>query len=540
MDLFSLSIPIKVSGKQQVTAELQAIGRVGQQVAKDLNLSFAQTKTGLLVPAGAIEATTRRTREFSNAARAASVDSMRYARAAFTISGVMQAVAATGRTSNEQIKMLIGTASGVAFAFGPTGAIVGAIGLSILAIKEMFDRTREGMDETKKKAIETVRDIFSETSAEGAQSRKAALERQVFDLEHGDLALARQRREELLAPHRRQRPGSTDEQLAGLILNQQRLVGGEFTDLTKQIGELEKALATLRTQASAAGLALEAMESRERERIADARSRIGTIGSLSGFIAPGRDLVGEAAAARFRNRAPVLLPGQFETDIPGLGKGFGGRGSVGAAAGMVASPADLKQNIIDGLAGPTLEALAETQALVSAAIDTHIVGGIGNALAEGFARAFSGEGFGGLLQGFTGSILSSLGSMFIELGKHFIAFGTIMETIRESLTSFFGAGVGSIVGGLALVALGAAMTGGASAIMSGGRSRGVGSAGSVGGSQGLTDSLARYSFNPSTMNVADLNRSGFTVHNWTLVGAGDPAIQRGIKEIVRKADRRNL
>lgn len=526
MDLFALSIPIKVSGKQQATAELQAIGRVGQQVAKDISLSFSQTRSGLLVPAQAIETTTKRTREFASAARAAEVGSMRYARAAFQISGVLTAVAASGNVTAGQMTRLVGLASSVAFAFGPTGAIVGAIGLSILAIGELFKKTTDGMEDLKAKAIKDVHDIFRETNLARAEARKQEIELAKFEVEQ-ELIAPTARRDELIARRRQTMPGSTDAQIAANILHQQQLTGGEFTELTKKINELQKRLKALTDTAGAAATVVQKLAADERTLSQTrALNAIGAREMLAGGIAGfAGGLSGDARAqdARVQELMAARDARLRRPTTQGIGA---------AAAGIAGAN---QQKIVESLTTPATQAMQEVENIIVGSID-QATSGIAFALADGFAAAFSGEGFGPLLEGFTASLLSSLGGMFIELGKHFIAFGTIMESIKDALTSFFGAGPGAIVGGLALIALGAAMTGGASAIMSGRSARGAGSTSA--GSRSLTDSLATYSFNPMTMKMTDLNRSGFTVNNFTIIGPNDPSAQRQLGEVVRKEQRR--
>lgn len=475
----SLSIPI-VTGAQQTERELRTVEQALQ-------------KTG-------------RTAVTTNATigRSAANMGQRYARAAFQISGVLQAIAATGRTSNDQIKTLIGTASGVAFAFGPTGAIVGAIGLSILAIKELFTKTKEEMKSLPELAAANVDKLKKLTDVE-VQRRQRDVDREALLLA-GDRVVAA---EVAIEEARKQSKGAVGLR-AGLA--------------SERIKNLQTVLAEARLAVERAQVDLNATEARLKDL--EARARAAAIQGRVNDIRSGGLLVG--GIADFAGPATQ----QDDARLSRLRRP-GARGTLGVGAASAA--AANQQRIVASLTTPATEALQETENIIGTAV-LDMSAGIENALIDGFASAFSGQGLGEVFQGFTSSILSSLGTMFIELGKHFIGFGTIMENIRDGLTSFFTTPGAAIAGGVALIALGAAMVGGASAITSGGRAR---SAGSVGGSaRTLTDSYASYGFNPRTMDMTTLDRSGFTVNQFFVVGTNDPHAQRTIGEIVSKNSRR--
>lgn len=91
------------------------------------------------------------------------------ANAARAIASATETIARQGKVSGEAAKQLISQASGVAFAFGPQGAIAGAIGIATLAIVSMFARTREEIAATRREAVEAL-NAFAEMDV-NAQAR---------------------------------------------------------------------------------------------------------------------------------------------------------------------------------------------------------------------------------------------------------------------------------------------------------------------------------------------------------------------------------
>lgn len=90
--------------------------------------------------------------------------------AARAIASVTETIARQGKVSGDAAKQLIAQAANVAFAFGPTGAIAGAIGIATLAIVGMFARTREEVEQTERRAIQAM-NKFAEMDA-NAQARE--------------------------------------------------------------------------------------------------------------------------------------------------------------------------------------------------------------------------------------------------------------------------------------------------------------------------------------------------------------------------------
>jgi len=81
------------------------------------------------------------------------------------------------------------------------------------------------------------------------------------------------------------------------------------------------------------------------------------------------------------------------------------------------------------------------------------------AISNAFFNAFSGDGLQGFAAGLGNVVLSALGTIFSEMGKALIAFGGVMEKLKLALLNVFTSGPAAIAAGVALVALGGALSG---------------------------------------------------------------------------------
>jgi hypothetical protein len=81
---------------------------------------------------------------------AATVTGQKYGQAAIKITSVGEAAARAGELGAQGAKQLITSAAGVAFAFGPQGALIGAVGIATLAIVQLFARSSEAAKRAKK------------------------------------------------------------------------------------------------------------------------------------------------------------------------------------------------------------------------------------------------------------------------------------------------------------------------------------------------------------------------------------------------------
>lgn len=507
MDLFALSLPIEAVGQQQASQAIQTVERQGHRAAVTYTAVWRQAGSGVNASLRQTEQVARTT----NAGIATSAVSMskRYATAAFQIAGVATAIAATGDATQSQMTRLIGLASGIAFAFGPTGAIVGAIGLSLLAIRQMFERTNAEMEKTKANAIQAVREIFEETDAKAAASRRTRIEKDLFDaqqqlLREQDAVFQIAQRARHFFP-----PGTSDLDIAAGTR-----VNGQISPSVQAVRDLTKKIDELKNQLVANTTVLKTLSVKGVDVLSPLSSLVG----------------GNAASDEARVRAAVAR----RAGTAGLRRGDFGQGAAGIAG---RNQAGIQQSIAASLSNPAVAALAETEQVVSDAVDRYITGGIGDALVNGFSRAFSGEGLGGLFKGFGASILSSLGGFFIELGTHLIKFGSLMEWLKRHLTSWLGAGIGSIAVGVGLIALGSLMSAGGSALGSSPLSAVYGGGTGV-GTRSLTDRVGSFSLNPQTLDVTSLDRTNMRPVGPFYIFGRDATTERQITAAVKRELRR--
>jgi len=105
----------------------------------------------------------------------------RYTQASLAIASAAENMARAGKVGGEGLKQIITQGANMAFLFGPTGALVGAIGVASLAIIEVFRRTEQ---ETRK-VVDEVRRLATaarEATGDAAASRLTTIDKDVARL----------------------------------------------------------------------------------------------------------------------------------------------------------------------------------------------------------------------------------------------------------------------------------------------------------------------------------------------------------------------
>jgi hypothetical protein len=207
------------------------------------------------------------------------------ASAARQIAMTTETIARQGKITGEAAKQGIAHASNMAFAFGPTGAIVGAIGISTLAIVSMFTRVRREMEETNARG----RDMMRQFAEMDVTSQAAALQR----LYTGDAAAAQESFGSL-----RELP---DEE------RRARLRARGTERLRRDIAALEARRIELGT-APIAGLSSDQVRARSREQRANAEfldEARAALDELSGAIERQTPILQANAAAQARRAIEV-------------------------------------------------------------------------------------------------------------------------------------------------------------------------------------------------------------------------------------------
>ncbi len=130
---------------------------------------------------------------------------------------------------------------------------------------------------------------------------------------------------------------------------------------------------------------------------------------------------------------------------------------------------------------------------------------------SGFAEAIGGAlaSGGNVLETAGNALLGSLGSIMVKYGKLILAFGLASEALKKAMQNPFGGGIAAVVAGIALIAIGSAISSFASSTASSGGSSG-GSSSSGGGSYSAPNVGSGYSA-PSSRGGYSGSSSGGTV-----------------------------
>lgn len=143
-----------------------------QHALQSSNLTLEQ-RIQLQETLGRVQSTiTENTRATATAANGLG---QRFATASVQIAGATESIARSGAVSGEAAKQLINQGSQIAFLFSGAGPIVGAIGITVLAIVELFQRAAQEAAETQAKIQRTIRELRQETSLQSASDRSVTL-----------------------------------------------------------------------------------------------------------------------------------------------------------------------------------------------------------------------------------------------------------------------------------------------------------------------------------------------------------------------------
>ena len=176
-----LKVAAEISEPQKAIAEINALVK---KMADNVNTSSAIGVKAFRSEAAAAEEMLKKlgasdkqlgdlTKTTQKVEQAASAHLSRIGGAARTMASGFEAMARTGNVAGEATKQIIAQGSELAFTFGAAGPIVGAIGITGLAIFSMYERWRTESEETKKKALTDILAIASSMdlvkSAQGLQ-----------------------------------------------------------------------------------------------------------------------------------------------------------------------------------------------------------------------------------------------------------------------------------------------------------------------------------------------------------------------------------
>jgi hypothetical protein len=167
---------------------------------------------------------------------------------------------------------------------------------------------------------------------------------------------------------------------------------------------------------------------------------------------------------------------------------------------------------------------------------------IGESFTKGFESAFTGGGLKGAFKAMLGTVLEGLGAMFEQIGINALVGLEFMQNIAIAIATFStGVGIAAAIG---LIAAGAAMKAGGSAIARNGSPSSAATTGAgapaapyggsiFGGVNPLTPIMPSGASSASSVNA----KPSVTL-NATFFGKDDPKVQRELLEWVARAQRR--
>lgn len=517
VEVGALSLKLTEDNLKAVLKDVNAIDQAAARIAKTMN--------------GPVEASfqkvgQRATQTGRTIQMVGQATERQYANAAQKVAAVGVAMANSGQVGAQSLGKLITTGSSVAFMFGVGGPIVSAIGLTGLAIYQLFKNARDEMEKTRvdfEKNLnqmvnaadntgltKAARNIWISGNAEGTgkpgeglgalEAREAELQQQyrnavnirnVFLFNETKRALKEIQAK--IAPLRKQ----YDELMRGIL--------NPFPGQSKPASPVQ-----ITAQSPAASVkAYEAYLDRisaataRHVRSIQARQRAAQTTSIGyGIGRVSRSAIEPAPITEVKTRGSVVDLGKGPTAIN--------------------SSADLMQAASEQAQAQLDKRKQEMQSMGEAMAD---------AFANGMQNAFRAGSIGGAIAELGKGILSGLGSLFIEMGKKMIIASTIMQAFINAINSLLpGAGFAA---GVALIALGSAMNavGGSS-----GRGGGGGYGGGYSG-RSSADEVTKITLVPTRAGMAsDLNPKPPV--NVTIIGADDPRAQTQILDLIENAQGR--
>lgn len=437
-------------------------------------------------------------------ARTGSIVQSRAATAAKSVAISLDMIASTGAVTREHLRRVATDAANMALLFGKGGPVLAAIGITGLALFNLFANARAERKKLEEESIDGLKRMVNVGDHEGMRTRQK-------ELWEGTPA-------------------------------------GDFKD---GVAAIEASIA-----------ALSVAWNPDRETIAGFLARQRQIDIEREKLKPLREEYDRLTAAILKvNNTPRPAPGQLPAQVitPGVRPQFMGaplepRGTVdysplekradealaGARRALLGDPEEfakqLAKDIADALKGvditgdEIIKKFRKLQTPLSNGIADSLLAGIGGGIAIAINSGSIGEAFRGLAS----TVLAGLGDMIAAIAVKAIAASALMIKFQSWLTLNPVAALGAAV---ALMALARAMGGGSRA---GGASGGASShAGYAGTAAAIAESSTRLVFGNNSVGTA----AGMTprqTNNVVIIGPDDPRAQRAITDLLRKAEGRGL
>jgi hypothetical protein len=479
----------------------------------------------------------------------------------------------TGSLTGRSLDAVVGQVSQMAFAFGPGGQLVAAIGISTAAIVEMFMRTSR---EAKKAADEAIKefDRIAHMDVKG-QGEAASI------LYGGDPNSATPYQQASLAELKRLRAAALKDQKDGTssftgaygittksLSDDAKKAADSLKDLNKEIERRNDLLSSINgpagslaragakqaaddlpgfvTDQLAAQATADKAATKAAQKAHDAAIKAFARGVEERQKASEAAVATEVAKITDANDPNVSLN---ENLARALNRKIGtasGSAQKGLLDGLIPSKEDskefmlgLERSISDAIKNDPFIAFQKAIKDLAKRMQDELQRTLGDGLAAGFEAAFSGKGIGNAFKSLAATVLSGLGGFLEQLGGAMLLTGVWMTLFAESIKKLNGPG--AIAAGVGLIAAGAALKALAGRF-GGGQSAGSGGGGGYSGSgAGLSQIIDRGTINPNSYTQTDARTipNKPTIHaSFNVIGPDDPNAVRSIDEILRRIDQR--
>ncbi|MBI2407496.1 MAG: hypothetical protein HYV19_04255 [Gemmatimonadetes bacterium] len=506
---------VAVNFQAQGVPEVQAATRTVQRATEGLGVAQQNATRGLVASVTGV--------------------SQRYAQASLHIAAATETMARMGRVSGEAGRQVIAQVSNIAFAFGPTGALVGAVGIATMAIIGLFDRTKR----EAKAAAEAALSAFNRIASGNASGTRGA----IADLTFGDRKIGKD---------------ATPEQLGLLRLTERNIaLRGQLNAASGLLSRRELIGEIKETDAAIAGInrrIREYSDELQKQMKAEQNAAAATRDAAAALTAK-KTAADAAAAARRSHFLTALLDAQAEVRRERGKNPYGAGDNLTWRAGGAVdiptpgiTPLENPTPRIDAEFSQTLKNLEGRAKAMASSVSLEIAEAmrstyskLSNIIAEGIASAIAGGIIAAMADGDIQSAARQWGDMMIGVMARAVAdwalqtqvFAKAMAAIQQFMT----------LHPLAAAAAAAALYVAARAVSRGGSGRYSSSLGGIGGSalsagaMGGGDQITRILWGTNSTSLA----AGLTPRaatSITVIGPNDPSAQAAIQRIMQNADRR--
>lgn len=387
-----------------------------------------------------------------------------YGKAARHLSLVTNEAVRAGEIGGNALQKILTIGGDMAGMFGVSGAVVGALAVTGLAIYNYFDRAKKAIEETAKAARAELRSLRDESATSAATALNRVAGGDIYAdkaIERGSMADLVAEKKRIIARTTTDYNAKTGDAITSLSSDDASRLAEVDAELSRRNQILKEGIPLLQATATAEGKTLIAegkkgLESKAQRDAEEAFKR--RLDQLKELGKASLDVAGNVAGnisstfdknAKAGTQAGVFDAGNFASEgTAELAKKF-----------QQAHPFDYEK-YFDQLAGGTEGLLPKIDSPLNQMADqvrNKLSSTLGNAIYEGFKTAFSGKGLGGILKGFGKTLMGGLGQIISDQGMLYLEYSGIMQAFTPLLGNPFTAGFAGAAIGAALIALGAAL-----------------------------------------------------------------------------------